>query len=137
MTDRRWNPGAVAERRQLLFFATGVTVIAVGLLTFTARQVVPVILLSLGVLAAGGAVAYRWIGRGVYLVLSMLAALIGSVVSRAVVAVTYVLAIAGFGSLLRVVRMNRLERDFARCRRKETMLTDAPPTDRESFGRQS
>jgi len=133
----RWNPGVRAEKRQLLFLAIGAGVIAGVSFGMSDHRVVPTVLGVIAALAACGVLAHRWVGRAVYLTLALLAGVIGAVVSRLVVGLAYLLAIAGFGSLAKLVGMNRLHRDFQACRGLETMLMDVPNTDRESFRRQS
>lgn len=137
MAAERWNPGAVAERRQLLFLAVGASAIAAASFGLAERRVFPAILAGVAVVAASGVLARRWIGRDVYLFLAVVGAAIGSVVSVVVVGLTYLLAIGGFGSLLRAAGVNRLQRNFEQCRKSETMLSEAPRTDVDSFRRQS
>ncbi len=137
MATERWNPGTVAERRQLFFLAVGASVIAAASFGLAGRRVLPAILLGVACVAGCGAVAHRWVGRDVYLFFALVAGAIARVVSAVVVGLTYLLAIGCFGSVARALGVNRLERNFETCRKRETMLVGAPGTDVESFRRQS
>lgn len=129
--------GAAAERQQLLFLALGLGAIGAGTWWFFGRHGLNVVLLTLATVALAGFVAYRAIGRGVFLVFSLLSSAMGRLVSWMIVLVLYGVVIAGFGMVLRLVGMNRLERNFAACKRKGTMLVDVPPLDAAGFRRQS
>jgi len=131
------GPDAASERRELWKAAVGLAVASVVLHLLFGMRVVPAILLALGALAFVGAVAFRHFGRDVFLFLMLGALAIGRVVSWLMVSLMYVTGIALSGLVARLFGMNRLERDFARCRGKTTMLVDAPPTTRETFSRQS
>jgi hypothetical protein len=130
-------PGAAGERQQLLILAVGLAIIAAGGWWLFGRPSLTVALLALATVALAGFVAYRAIGRGVFLVFSLLSSAIGRLVSWVIVIVLYVVVIAGFGLMLRLVGMNRLDRNFAACKRKRTMLVDVPPLDAAGFRRQS
>jgi hypothetical protein len=134
---RGFSPGAAAERQQLLVLALGLAAIAGGTWWLWGLRGLNVAGLSLAVLALAGFVAYRAIGRGVFLVFSLLALAVGRLVSWAIVLLLYVVFIAGFGMLLRLFGMNRLDRNFAVCKRKTTMLTDVAPLEVAGFRRQS
>lgn len=126
-----------AQRQQLRWLALALAAIAAGLAGFTHSQVVPLLLAGLAGLAAAGAVCFRRIGRDVFLVFALLGLIVGHVVSWVVVILLYVFGISVVGALLRQAAMNRLDRDFAACRRRATMFVEAPATPVESFGRQS
>jgi hypothetical protein len=126
-----------SERRELWRLAGGLAVGAVVLHFLFGAVVLPLILATLSLLALLGAAAFSRCGHDVYLVFSLVALLIGRVISWLMVALTYVLGIALFGSITRIFGMNKLDRDFRRCRQKPTMLVDAPHTSPESFTRQS
>ena len=61
----------------------------------------------------------------------------GRLITPIALALMYGLAIILCGGILRLFGMNRLERDFARCKEKDTMFYDAPVTKRADFERQS
>jgi hypothetical protein len=131
------NPGARAERSQLCWLAVGLGLIGGGWWWVFGPRPFPLVLLALAGLAGLGTLAPRAIGRTVFLLFSMIALALGRVLSWAVLLVLYVLAIGVLGSILKLFGMNRLERDFAACRRKTTMLVDVPPLDPAGFRRQS
>jgi hypothetical protein len=129
--------GGRAERSQLGWLAAGLT--AIGGVTWWALgpRPLPLVLLGLAGLAGAGWVAHRAMGRTVFLLFTLVSLTLGRVVSWAVVLVLYGLAIGVLGSIFALFRMNRLERDFAACRRKTTMLVDVPLLDPAGFRRQS
>jgi hypothetical protein len=126
-----------SERRELWRLAGGLAAAALVLHFLFGAVVLPLILATLSSLALLGATAFRRCGHDVHLVFSLLAHLIGRVISWLMVALTYALAIALLGSAIRIFGMNKLDRDFRRCRQKPTMLVDAPHTSLDSFTRQS
>lgn len=129
--------GPAAEKQQLLFLGIGLAVMAVGSWWFFGSRISSLVLIVLASVALAGFVAYRAIGRDVFLVFMLLSLAIGHVVSWVIVLVLYAVVIAGLGSMLRLFGMNRLERNFAACRKKASMLADVPPLDAASFRRQS
>ncbi len=120
-----------------MFLGVGAGVLAALGFVFLEHRVAPTVLGAVSVLALLGALLHHWIGRDVYLLFMLVASVIGGVVSRVMVAVTYGVAIGGFGSLARLFGMDRMRRDFEACRAAPTMFVDAPESDAESFGRQS
>jgi hypothetical protein len=131
------NPGATAERQQLRWLAVGFTLVG-GVFWWTVGpRPFPLVLLGLAALAWLGTVAYRAVGRSVFLLFTLVSLTLGRVVSWVVVLVLYVLAIAVLGSIFKLFGMNRLERDFEACKRKTTMLVEVPPLDPAGFRRQS
>lgn len=133
----RFTPDPLRERRQLALLALALAVLAGLAGVVLGSSVLSVVAATLAGCTALGALAFRRIGRDVYLVFALLSAGIGRVVSWLARLLAYAGGIALTGSLLRVVRMDRLDRDFRACRGRETMFRDAPETDRESFNRQS
>jgi hypothetical protein len=131
------QPGAAAERQQLAWLAIGLTLIGIAFWWAIGPRPFPLVLLGLGALAWLGTVAYRAAGRSVFLVFTVVSLTLGRVVSWLVVLVLYALAIGVLGSIFKLFGMNRLERDFAACKRKTTMLVDVPRLDPAGFRRQS
>jgi ABC-type sugar transport system permease subunit len=129
--------GPAAEKRQLLILGIGLAVIAVVTWWLFGPRIPSLVLIVLASVALAGFVAYRAIGRDVFLVFMLLSLAIGHVVSWVIVLVLYAVVIAGLGSMLRLFGMNRLERNFEACRKKASMLADVPPLDAASFRRQS
>ena len=136
LTPNLW-PEPAAEKRQLLVLGIGLAVMAAGTCWFFGSRIPSLVLIVLAAVALAGLVAYRAIGRDVFLVFMLLSLAIGHVVSWVVVLVLYAVVIAGLGAMLRLFGMNRLERNFEACRKKESMLADVVPLDAASFGRQS
>lgn len=126
-----------ADRLELWKLAAAFAAGAIVLHLLFAWKALPVALACLSGLALFGAVFFRQIGHDVSLVFDLVAMLLGGIISRVMIALMYFVGVLCFGLLLRMFGMNRLERDFQRCRMKPSMLTDAPATPVESFRRQS
>lgn len=137
MNRVEYSPGPAAERRQLLVLGVGIQFIAACFYWFTGTTMLPMIFIGLGSLALAGGIAHKACGRSVFLLFAVFSSVVGRAVSAAIIAFVYFWAILVFGSILRLFGMNKLERNFYRCRDRETMLVDAPTTDAESFRRQS
>jgi len=132
-----YSPGVKAERNQLFLLAGGFLTIATALYWFAEAATVSTLFLGLAVFAFIGAVSYSTCGRAVFLLFALFSSFMGRVVSFVILIIMYFWTILIFGSLLRLVGMNKLERNFSRCRLRSSMFLDAPPTDMESFRRQS
>jgi hypothetical protein len=131
------NPGVAAERQQVRWLAVGLILIGGVFWWALGPRPFPLVLLGLAGVAWVGTVAHRAMGRSVFLFFTLIALILGRVISWVVVLVLYVLAIGVLGSIFKLFGMNRLERDFAACKRKTTMLVDVPPLDPAGFRRQS
>jgi ABC-type sugar transport system permease subunit len=131
------SAGAATERQQLLFLALGLLTVAGATWWLVGLHALHVVLVSMAVAALAGFVAHRAIGRGVFLVFLLLSSAIARLVSWLIVLILYVAVIGGLGVLLRLVGMNRLERNHAACKRRRTMFMDVPPLDPAGFRRQS
>ena len=125
------------ERAELLILGFGLIAIAAVFGILLNGRIFPAALLLFALLALAGAICHRRMGHDVYLVFALIALAIGRIVSPLVVFVAYVPGIGLMGSLLRLVGMDKLRRDFTKCRAETTMFTDPPPTTREGFRRQS
>lgn len=137
MLEQPFSPGPAAERRQLLFTAVALSAVGgISWLLFGTRTF-STVLFVIAASAWFGFLMYRTAGRGVFLVLSVIALIIGRVVSWLVLLVLYVVVIAGFGGILRLCGMNRLERRFDISKKKRSMLVDVPTLPPGSFTRQS
>lgn len=130
-------PDPSAERAQLLRIVFGTALVGALFYAFLGPSVPVYVLAAIGGFALAGRVAFRWIGRDVFLILSVAAMGFGHVASWLVMRVMYALAIVVPGALLRLFGVNRLDRDFEKCRAKETMFHPAPASDADSFVRQS
>lgn len=137
MLESDLSRGPGAERRQLLFLAIGLAGVGGGTWWLFDRRALGVVMLILAGVALSGFIGYAAIGHRVFLSFSMVTLVIGRAVSWLVVLLLYVVMVAGLGSALRLFGVNRLDRDFDRCKRKVSMLVDVLPLDPESFRRQS
>ncbi len=137
MLEPGLSRGPAAEKQQLLFLGVGLAVLGGANWWVFGPRVSGIVLLALGAVALGGRAAYGSIGRSVFLIFALVSMALGRVVSWVIVFMLYVMVIGGLGSVLRLFGMNRLARDFAACKKKESMLMDVPPLDAASFGRQS
>ena len=137
MLQRDLAPDSKGERQQLLILAAGLGVVASALIAFFGLGVWPCLLGGLALVALVGAAAHRWCGRDVYLGFALVALAVGGVVSRLLLVALYLVGILLLGSILKLFRMNQLNRDFQACRAMKTIFVDAPATSLESFGRQS
>jgi hypothetical protein len=125
------------ERAELAFLGAGLVALAAVLTFFSDTVLLPAVLAAVGCVAIVARVWYRRIGHDVYLVFALIALAIGRVLSPVVILVMYVAGICVLGTVLRGVGMDRLNRNFEKCRRRPSMLVDAPHRSRESFRRQS
>jgi hypothetical protein len=136
MLERTFSPGPAAERQQLLVTAIGLSAVG-GISWLLGTRTFSIVLFVVAVSAWFGFIRYRNAGRSVFLVLSMIALIIGRAVSWLVLLVLYVVVIAGFGGLLRIGGMNRLDRKFDLCKKKSSMLVDVLELPPSGFRRQS
>jgi hypothetical protein len=125
------------ERVELLILGSGLTAIAAVFGLFLNGRIFPAVLLLLGLLAFAGAIDHRRIGHDVYLAFLLIALAVGRIVSPVIVFAAYVLGVGLFGSLLRLIGMNKMNRDFMKCRAEPTMFVNPSPTRSEGFRRQS
>ena len=125
------------ERLELIILGCGLTVIATLLAILVDGRIFPAFLLVLALLAIIGAACYRHIGHDLYLTFALVAMAIGRIASPVILFIAFVLAVGMVGSVIRIVGLDRLQRNFKRCRSATTMLRDVPATDPGSFRRQS
>jgi hypothetical protein len=125
------------ERVELLILAIGLLVIAGVFGGFLNGRVFPAVLLAFSFLAFAGVIFHRRAGHDVYLIFALIALAIGRIVSPLVVFLAYVPGIGLMGSALRLIGMNKLKRDFGKCRAEPTMFIDPRPTTHDGFRRQS
>lgn len=137
MRKRRFTPDPKAERQQLLILGIGFVIIGGAFWALTGTNVLSLFAFSVTILALVGATWNFTLGRPIYLLFALIGLFVGSIVSWLAVGLMYLLAIMLFGLLLRLIGMNRLNRDYNACKAKPTMFTDAPLTTQETFRRQS
>jgi hypothetical protein len=137
MNRFNYSQGAKAERKQLLLLAGGFFAIATAIYWFVETAIFPTFFLTLSGSALISAVFYSTCGRAVFLAFALFSSFIARVISFVILTVMYFWAILVFGSLLRFFGMNKLERNFIRCRLRSSMFMNAPGTDMENFRRQS
>jgi hypothetical protein len=135
MSDKAIADGA--ERAELWKLTAAFAAGAVILHLVFGWKGLPIALACLSGIALCGAAFFSRIGHDISLVFGLIALLLGGVVSRVVIAAMYFVGVLCFGSVLRLFGMDRLDRDFQKCRARPTMLTDAPASPVESFRRQS
>lgn len=131
------SPAVVQERKRLLFLSSGLGLAAGVLWWLRPWSLFPSVLAMFCLMALAGRLAYRLIGRDVYVVLDLMIHTLGRAVSWLAIVIMYGVAIVLGGSLLRLGGMDQLRRSFSACRALETMFEAAPMTTRETFGRQS
>lgn len=125
------------EGVELRILGVGLTATAAVFGVFLGGRIFPAVLLLLSLLAFAGAIYYRRIGHDVYLAFALVALALGLIVSPLIVFVAYALGVGLFGSLLRLAGMNKLKRNFMKCRAEPTMFVNPSPTTPEGFRRQS
>ena len=130
-------PNPAVERRYLFLLSVTFTVLAAAFYWGFGKDVIAAIFLCAATIAAAGAMEYRWIGRDVYLVFTLIGAAIQHLISRIAVFLLYSVGVAGCGSIFWLFGMNKLDRCFAACKKRESMFHTVPETDTESFTRQS
>jgi hypothetical protein len=137
MFKPQFNIGSKNEKKQMVIAGIGFAVVA-GVFGYGLGNITPSIVFScLSLVSLCGFLFYSYIGRDVFLILAAVGSIIGRVVSWFVVLLVYALVIGLLGSVLRLMGMNLLRRDFQACSQSKTMFVDAPHTDSESFSRQS
>lgn len=125
------------ERVELLILAVGLLGIAAVFGVFLHGRIFPAVLSVFALLAFAGVIYQRRMGHDIYLVFALIALAVGRIVSPLVVFVAYLSGIGLMGSLLRLVGMNKLKRDFTKCRAEPTMFVNPTPTTHDGFRRQS
>ena len=137
MVQHNSSPGSASERKQLLILAAGLALISAGLWWYGPGIGLAWLPAAFAVLALTGAIAHAEVRRNVYLLFAMAAFLIGACVSWLALRVAYMLAIAGFGSVLKAFGMDMLKKRFRDTKGRSSMFDDAPVSDKDSFRRQS
>jgi hypothetical protein len=137
MLSPNFSPDPKRERVELLILGIGLLVIAGVFGGFLHGRIFPAVLFAFALLAFAGVIFHRRAGHDVYLIFALIALAIGRIVSPVVVFLAYLPGIGLMGSALRLVGMNKLQRDFHKCRAETTMFIDSRPTTHEGFRRQS
>ena len=125
------------ERLELLTLGIGLLVIAGVFGGFLHGRIFPAVLSAFAILAFAGVVFHRTAGHDIYLIFALIALAIGRIVSPVIIFLAYVPGIGLIGSGLRLVGMNKLKRDFTKCRAEPTMFIDPRPSTDDGFRRQS
>lgn len=125
------------ERTELSKLAAGFGAMAAVLHLLFGAIVAPIVLVGLSLVAIRGVTASPDVRHDIYLVFSLFSIAVGRVASWAMITLMYACGIVVLGSIMRAFGMDKLERDFQRCRSKSTMLVDAQRSTPESFMRQS
>lgn len=137
MLEIDFNPLESTQRRQLLAMAVAFALASAALWFLADARVLPILLISLSSIGLLGYCAYGKLGRDIYLALAVIIRMVGWVLSRIVLGVMFVFAITLPGLVLRLFGMDRLNKEFQRCRTRESMFVDTPVHDSEDFRRQS
>ncbi|MBI4964276.1 MAG: hypothetical protein HY913_13445 [Desulfomonile tiedjei] len=125
------------ERSALIRAGCGLAIAAIVLFwLFDGPRIVWFLAVLSATALIGGAVG-RGLGYNIYLILNLGAEILGKAVSFLMVVIIYMLGIGVFGSLLRLVGMDRLQRDWQENRLKTSMFVHPPKTTKESLRRQS
>jgi len=137
MLRNSFLPDTKKEKRQLEVLAVGFTLIALFLALVGHRQAGPIVFSMLAVAAFTGRIFFKKIGRDFYLCFALIATGIGYVVSKIVMILLYAVGIAFVGCLLKLLKIDLLEKNWSQCKTKPTMFKTAPETTKESFERLS
>lgn len=137
MLRNSFLPDSKKEKRQLEVLAVGFAVIALFFGLLTHRQTGATVFTALALLSLTGRVFFQQIGRDVYLYFALITTGIGYIISKIVMVFLYILGIAFVGTLLKLIKMDLLEKNWVQCKGKSSMFKTAPETTKESFERLS
>lgn len=126
------------EKKQLLFFSLGLTVVAAFFSATSARSsVFSDLLLCIAGIVLVSRLWYAKIGHDIFIILSLIGGGISYFVSFVVLVFVYLFGILVFGTLLKITGMDQLRKSWIKCRQLPSMFQPAPPSPVESFGRLS
>ncbi len=137
MLRNNFLPDAKKEKRQLEVLAVGFAILALLLTLAGHRQTGTIIFTLLAAVALTGRIFFTKIGRDIYLFFSVIANGMGYIVSKIVMVLLYALGISFVGSILKLLKIDQLDKNWAKCKAKQTMFKTAPETTKESFERLS
>ncbi len=125
------------ERQHLLRTAISTAAIAL-LFGYAFHKPIPsAILGTISLLSCLGFLFYRQAGRDIFLILSVIALALGQLVSWLALQIIYIFGILPFGIIGKLTGMDKLNKNFAECKKRKTMFENSPETSQESFRRQS
>lgn len=130
-----FKPNSNKEREQLLFLAIGIGAIGTALTLLTDLR--PYFLFGVAAFAGIGVLIKGEVRRCIFLLFSFIASILSQIVSRTVIFLVYFGCIAPFGIILKLFGMNKLDRNFSKCKKKTTMFSPPPTTGINDFKRQS
>jgi hypothetical protein len=137
MIKNNFLPNPEKEKKQLAILAAGLLVIATALLCMHGGGAFPFILMALGALAGSGWIFFDKIGRDIYLGFVVLASGIGFLLSQIMLFLLYNFGIVLIGSVLKLMRVDQLDKNWAKCKAAPSMFKQPPATTRETFERLS
>lgn len=124
------------EKKTLLKIALSTSILSTIL--FLIQKPLPsLVLFALACSSICGVVFYQKCGRDVYLLLSVTALAMGKVVSWLALHTLYLFGIVILGTVFKLTGMDRLNKNFNKCRKQSSMFHDCEATTIESFRRQS
>ncbi len=123
-------------RRELLVTGFAFTLSAVILFVLE-KPVVPYIAATLGAVSLIGFIFFRSLGRSIHSLFAAVRQSIQKAVSYIVLTIVYFGFVSILGSILSLLGMDKLRKDFDKAQSTKTMFEDAPATDLDNFKRQS
>ncbi len=137
MLRNNFLPNEKTEKRQLEVLAIGLFALGLFFGLMHHRQMAGAILTVLALVSAVGRIFFKRMGRDVYLCFALVATGIGWIISNIVMLLLYLLGIVVVGSILKLMKIDQLEKNWAQCKAKPTLFKTAPETTKESFERLS
>ncbi|MBX9670798.1 MAG: hypothetical protein K2X93_24570 [Candidatus Obscuribacterales bacterium] len=125
-----------SERKELLVTGFAFTLSAVILFVLD-KPVVPYIAFTLGAVSLIGFIFFQSVGRSIHKLLTAIRLSIQQAVSYMVLTIVYFCFVSILGSILSLLGMDKLRKDFGKYQLTKTMFEDAPATDLDNFKRQS
>lgn len=101
------------------------------------KPVIPYVALALALIALFGSAFFQSIGHRIHASITTVRRSIQRVVSYVVLTVVYFGFVSILGLILSFFGMDRLRKDFDKCKAMPSMFEEAPATDLDNFRRQS
>lgn len=125
------------QRKQLL--TNGITFLTMSIIIWliSRKIVLPSFLLCLSFIAFFGFIFFPVMGKHVYKLFDIVSKIISKIVSFVAMSIMYIVGIVIPGLLLRIFRIDRLQKDFFSNKNKQSMFETVPIITSDSFKRQS